>query len=407
MSTPLRIGMLCHSTNPRGGVAHALALSEALTDLGHQVTVHAPDPDGRGFPRHARCGLVSVAAQPLRAPGLAAMVEQRMGEYADHFRANGTAQWDVLHAHDGIGTNALLQLRREGLPVRVVRTVHHLDEFGDPRVDAWQNASVVAADGLACVSAHWQQILQQRFDRQSTMVGNGVDLQRYGPTPAANEQEIRQLYQVDEQRPLVLSIGGVEARKNTVRLLEAFLRLRKRHPQARLLIVGGASLLDHSPAQAAFAQMLALAGLSLSSGGPVTLTGAVPDAHIAPLLRAADVFAFPSLREGFGLVTLEALACGTPLVTSNIAPFTEYLNHSHCRMAQPDSAISISKALEAALDPWVSATLRPSGFALARQMRWSACALRQEALYHEVLQQQPVSPDHTDPPLLEALPDHA
>ena len=49
MPRPLRIAMLTHSTNPRGGVVHAMQLSEALTALGHDVTLHAPDPKGSGF----------------------------------------------------------------------------------------------------------------------------------------------------------------------------------------------------------------------------------------------------------------------------------------------------------------------------------------------------------------------
>ncbi len=381
--TPLRIAMLVHSVHPRGGVAHALALAEAITDLGHQVTVHAPDPGRQGFPRSARCRLVSVPATPVREPGLAALVQQRITEYADHFRAS-CEPWDILHAHDGMGANALLRLREEGRIAAFVRTVHHLDQFSDPVVDQLQTRSVTEADGLACVSQHWRDVLRTRFRRAATVVGNGVDLARFGPAPDAADTEVRQKYNLDEHRPLILNIGGVEERKNSVRLLEAFLRLRRRHPRARLVIAGGASLLDHMPAQAGFFTVLENAGLRLSNTGPVTLTGPVPDAHIPALLRAADVFAFPSIKEGFGLVTLEAMACGTPVVTSKVPPFTEYLDESQCRLVQPDSVNSILQGLEAALDPWQRAMLRPSGFALARRMGWAACAERQLGLYRQV-----------------------
>ena len=61
MTRPLRIAMLAHSTNPRGGVVHALHLSEALATLGHEVVLHAPDASGAGFFRAARCATRAVS----------------------------------------------------------------------------------------------------------------------------------------------------------------------------------------------------------------------------------------------------------------------------------------------------------------------------------------------------------
>jgi glycosyltransferase-like protein len=377
----LRIAMLCHSTNPRGGVAHALAVAESLTVLGHEVVVHAPDPQQRGFPRAARCGTVGVVAAEAPPGGLAALVGQRIEEYVHHFSSAPPGRWDVLHAHDGMGANALIRLRGAGRIPNFVRTVHHLDAFSDPRVAAWQAASVSAADAVACVSRYWQSCLRAQFGITAPVVGNGVDLTRFDPATGADDVEAGRLYRLNRQRPLILSVGGIEERKNPVRLLQAFLQLRRTHPTARLLVVGGASLLDHGPIRREFLSTLALAGLQPAADGPVTLTGPVPDAHLAPLLRAADVLAFPSLREGFGLVVLEALACGTPVVTSQIPPFTEYLSEADCRFADPYSVRSIASALAAALDPSARANLRRCGLALARRMGWASCAQRHVELY--------------------------
>ncbi len=76
----LRIAILTHSTHPRGGVAHALALGEALCRLGHEAVVHAPDPTGRGFFRAARCPAISVAAKPVGGSA-AALVGARIADY--------------------------------------------------------------------------------------------------------------------------------------------------------------------------------------------------------------------------------------------------------------------------------------------------------------------------------------
>ena len=235
------------------------------------------------------------------------------------------------------------------------------------------------------MSRHWHAVLAQQHGRDATLVGNGVDGLRFGPQPMPEDAVVAEHYRLDVGRPLVLSIGGIEARKNPVRLLQAFVRLRRTHPRARLLMVGGASLLDHHVIQQEFAQMLADSGLAAGPSGPVTLTGPVPDAHIAPLLRRADVVAFPSLHEGFGLVVLEALACGTPVVVSRIAPFTEYLTSSSVRFADPLDPASIAAALREALDPWVRAGLRPNGLALAARMGWAHCAARQEQLYFSLM----------------------
>jgi glycosyltransferase involved in cell wall biosynthesis len=196
---------------------------------------------------------------------------------------------------------------------------------------------------------------------------------------------VAEQYRLDASRPLVLSIGGIEARKNPLRLLRAFVQLRRTHHRARLLMVGGASLLDHHAIQQDFVQLLSDSGLAAGPNGPVTLTGPLPDAQIAPLLRLADVVAFPSLHEGFGLVVLEALACGTPVVVSRIAPFTEYLTSSSVRFADPLDPASIAAALREALDPWVRAGLRPNGLALAARMGWAPCAERQERLYFSLM----------------------
>lgn len=405
----LRIAMLCHSTNPRGGVAHALAVAEALVARGHEVVVHAPDAGGRGFPRSARCGLVSVPATPAAGASLADLVEVRIADYARHFAGAGLAHWDILHVHDGIGANALRALGAGG---RFVRTVHHLDDFSDPRLARWQAHSVHDAAAVACVSRHWQDVLHTHWQVRATLVGNGVDLQRFTPLADGRDAEVRQRYGLAGATPLVLSVGGIEGRKNPVRLLEAFLQLRTRLPHARLLMVGGASLLDHSSTHRQFQAVLKAAGLvectpanlagqqvycRAEGVGPsaqpaaqmpeivVQVTGAVPDADMAPLFRAAQVLAFPSLHEGFGLVALEALACGTPLVASRIPPFTEFLDDSVCVFADPLDVTSIADALQQALHPALHAPLRPDGLARAAHYRWAACAERHEAWYAEVL----------------------
>jgi glycosyltransferase involved in cell wall biosynthesis len=168
-----------------------------------------------------------------------------------------------------------------------------------------------------------------------------------------------------------LAIGGVESRKNTLRILEAFRIVHAELPSACLVIAGGASLLDHDSYQASFAAALAASGLP---DGAVIRTGPLPQALMPALYRAADALVFPSVKEGFGLVVLEAMASGVPVVTSRIAPFTEYLGEGDVVWCDPHDAGSIAAAMAAALHPPLRATTTARGFAVAARHDWAATA---------------------------------
>jgi glycosyltransferase involved in cell wall biosynthesis len=113
------------------------------------------------------------------------------------------------------------------------------------------------------------------------------------------------------------------------------------------------------------------------------LTGPLADEDMPGLYRLADVVAMPSLLEGFGLVVLEALASGVPVVVSRIAPFTEYLQDADCSWADPEQAASIADALVQALDGRDAQRIAHSAERLGRQFDWAASAQRHAQLYRE------------------------
>src|SRR6516164_9303762 len=100
MSRALRIAILAHSTNPRGGVVHALELGDALSRLGHQATVHAPDAGGKGFFRRTECRTACVAASSVGSD-VTEMVETRIVDYLRFFDSTPNRNFDVWHAQDG------------------------------------------------------------------------------------------------------------------------------------------------------------------------------------------------------------------------------------------------------------------------------------------------------------------
>lgn len=382
----LRIALLTHSVNPRGGVVHTLELGRALQAAGHEVTVMAPAAPGERFFRATPCR-VELAPLAEAAPGMAGAVKARIDAYVAHLaRLLQTTRFDILHAQDGIGGNALTTLAERGSIPGHVRTVHHLDRFDDPQLDAWQLRALKGATGLLCVSRVWRDLLARDYGLQAQEVHNGVDTARFQPHSGPGDNGLAHRLGLGAAGPTILAVGGVEARKNSLALLEAFLLLRRRLPDARLLIAGGASLLDHDACARRFRARAEEGGLAIGPGRPVQLTGPLPDEDMPGLFRLADVLALPSRSEGFGLVALEALACGTPVVVSRIPPFTEYLDEPLCHWADPAEPASIAAALAAAFRAIRGAPLARLAAPLLRRFTWEGSAAQHIAAYRELFE---------------------
>lgn len=383
----LRIALLTHSVNPRGGVAHSLALAEALCAMGHEAVVHAPDPGLRGFYRAAACPTVGVAARPVDG-GTADMVSARINDYVRHFATPAACAFDVFHAHDGIGGNALATLARRRLIPGFVRTVHHVDAFADPRLAYWTERSIVDAAGVLCVSRVWQGAIQREFGIDAECVGNGVDTGAFRPEPAPGDAAFRAAWGLGSG-PVFLSVGGFEARKNAHGIVAAFARLRADAPDAQLVVAGGATLLDHASYQACIRADIERWGLSCGPGGAIVPTGPVSQDAMPALYRIADALLYPSLTEGFGLSVLEAMACGTPTIVSGIAPFTEYLTPADTEFVDPDAPDDIARGMRVVLRPEVGRRLRTAGFRIAGAHSWRACAQRHLPAYAALARRVP------------------
>jgi len=380
MIRPRRIAILTHSTNPRGGVVHALELGDALVRQGHSVTVFAPDPTQSGFFRQTLCRTVGIPAAPVER-SLRSMVQTRIADYVRYFERADNRRFDVWHAQDGISGNALANLKRRKLIRGFARTVHHVDSFEDETVNALQIRGIKAADRLFAVSGLWRDFLAREFGRKAAVVGNGVDATRFAQRTDQTDRELRDSLDLTPDMRVFLAVGGVEERKNTIRLLQAFQILHARYPASRLVIAGGASILDHDAYQARFSSVLAQ---DKALADAVIRTGPLHHRLMPALFRAAATMVFPSIREGFGLVVLEALASGVPVVTSHIPPFTEYLGRNDVLWCDPFDARSIAAAMVDSLDRTRRASLIDSGAAIAARHDWANTARDHLAGYEEL-----------------------
>ncbi|WP_250453644.1 MSMEG_0565 family glycosyltransferase [Caballeronia sp. ATUFL_M2_KS44] len=386
----LRIALLTHSVNPRGGVVHTLELGRALHEFGHDVTVFAPARIGETMFRASSCRVVLARVEGDERSTVR-MVEQRIGALKRALLDEDASRFDVLHAQDSIGGNALAELREEGAIRGFVRTVHHLDHFDDAQLAHWQRRAWEDADRVLCVSEAWTRTMRSTYGVEARTVANGIDRTRFGACADIGKDALRECFGVGAG-PVVLAAGGIEERKNTLMLLEAFASLRTRYPAAQLVLAGGASLLDHDAYTRRFLARAAELKLDVSGKGtPVIVTGTLPDASMPALFRLADVVSMISLREGFGLVVLEALASERPVVVSRIAPFTEYLDERTCVFTDPDDAMCIAAALGKAIDGDSGIDFFDAVPALLRRFTWQSSAARHLDIYGEWIVRAPLA----------------
>jgi glycosyltransferase-like protein len=375
----LRVALYTYATQPRGGVAHAIELGNALHDAGVAVLLHALD-EGGGFFRSPRCPYRTIAVPPERGD-VVSLVRSRIAAYVAALEGS-SGTFDIHHAHDGIGGNALATLVERGAIDAFVRTVHHADDFDDGTLAELQTRSIRAACGVFVVSDVWREKVRARFGIEASGVINGVDAARFVPIVARERTRIRHRFGIAGS-PMYLAIGGIEARKNSLGILEAFARVRAQHPGAQLVIAGGASVFDHRDYRHTFAARAETLGLEI--GSSVIVLGIVADREMPGLIASADALVFPSLTEGFGLVVLEALACDVPVVTSAIAPFTEYVGSDEAELVDPADPESIAAGMLAAIQPVHRARRALAGRAVVDRFSWPASARTHIARYEEIL----------------------
>ncbi|HML15689.1 MAG TPA: glycosyltransferase family 1 protein [Bryobacteraceae bacterium] len=181
--------------------------------------------------------------------------------------------------------------------------------------------------------------------------------------------------------PFILYAGTVRPQKNVPRLIQAFGALRasfENHPDygdLRLIIIGDE--LSRNPS-------VRRAVVETHMEPVVRFLGFVPRETLRVFYRAAAVFAFPSLYEGFGLAPLEAMACGTPVVASDIPPLVEAAGDA-AELVSPDNVFDIARGLrEVLLDEERRRKMVAAGLAQARRFHWDQTAREVLAVYRDI-----------------------
>jgi glycosyltransferase involved in cell wall biosynthesis len=179
----------------------------------------------------------------------------------------------------------------------------------------------------------------------------------------------------------ILFLGTLEPRKNIVRLLEAYaLWLHKRSASTKdapTLVIAGA--------KGWFYETIFARVNELGLAEHVIFPGFVPTEELPWWYRAAELFVYPSLFEGFGLPVLEAMACGTPTITSNASSLPEVAGDA-ALLIDPEDAEGLAGAMAHVLaEPEVAAKMRAAGLRQAARFSWARTAEQTAAVYRTVL----------------------
>lgn len=272
------------------------------------------------------------------------------------------------------------------LPRNSVVTIHDLThfqfapDFGRRRV--WLafrllQRAVRRAEHLIVVSDATRRALETMFPEardKTTVVHHGV-ADDFRPLPAEIRETFRRTQRLGR---FLLYVGSTRPHKNLPRLLQAFARVRTQFPQVTLVLLGiePSSPLDHMDG--------------------VRLQGHACEAQLVQWYNAAEALVFPSLNEGFGLPILEAMACGTPVITSNVASLPEVAGDASL-LIDPWDTEALAEAIRRLLgDRSLRNVLRDKGLKRAKGFTWASAAEQTLRIYRQVADREKSQPLPTD-----------
>lgn len=179
------------------------------------------------------------------------------------------------------------------------------------------------------------------------------------------------------KKDFILAVGTIQPRKNIARLIDAYTLLRRRSSTAARLIIVGKADWQHSK--------IYEKAMRSPYHDDIVFTGYLDDTMLAALYRQCSVFVYPSLYEGFGLPVVEAMACGAPVITSNVSSLPEVAG-SAALLVNPYSVSDLADAIEQVLsDPNLQDKLRSEGVKQASKFSWSRTARETLQVYEKIV----------------------
>jgi glycosyltransferase involved in cell wall biosynthesis len=349
----LKLGLLIPSFLPVVGGAElgALELARRLTARGHAVSVVTPALDP-AWPRHESMDGVEVHRYPVPALG----GRERMASIAAASLRHLGALWrrlapNVINQHYLLPTGIAGQWWASRLRIPTVTTLIGMDVW-DPHYRpsapwrALMRRAIRKTQAVTYLSSFVRDVAEREYPPAPgvirRVVPHGVDVKLFHPRARESSDA-----------PVVLTVQRLYPRKGVATFLDAAALVARELPHARFVVVGD------GPERAALERHAAALGL----GARVAFTGRVTLSALTELYRTADVFAFHTLHEGLGIVLLEALASGCPVVTTAAGGTLDIVRDGDTGLVvQPADAPAFARAVLRVLrEPGLAAALRARG----------------------------------------------
>lgn len=355
----MKVEMLTYSTKARGGVAHALKLSEHLRRLGIDVTLHSLSRDDfDDTERFYRDTDVPFEIHRYHwDDDIIARLESMIEAYSDGIPRGA----DIYHAQDCVGGTALHRMKSNGfVSAPAFRTVHHIDDFAEPRLFEFEEYAVGRADHLFVVSDHWRMALKNDYNLDSVVARNGIDMSEFSHMPERSTVV-----------PTILFVGGLEPRKGLEFLVLSLSRIREEHPDARLCVVAKSGFRGVDNVEW-FERLADRARVQ----DAIDFRESVGQDELIQLYSDADVVVLPSRNEGWGLSLMEAMACERPVVASRVGGIPELVRDEEDGiLVEPGDLRSLGDAITRLLsDPGLRKRMGASGKKRVEGYSWEDTA---------------------------------
>ncbi|HET7685038.1 MAG TPA: glycosyltransferase family 4 protein [Candidatus Limnocylindria bacterium] len=370
----LKIGIVSPYGYPHpGGVNdHVRNQHEQLAELGHDVWIitskYGRERESEGHVIRLGTGWAFPANGSVGRVTLGMRFKHQARELLEAQR------FDVLHFHEPFVpflSPTLLDAshQMDDGPINVA-TFHAFGGFSPSYWVGRRFAGRLAGmiDGRIAVSGAARHFINRYFPGDYAIIPNGVDLDLYAQAQPFEELRDGTLN--------ILFVGRFEERKGLIHLLKAYHRLRKRHVDARLLVIGGGSKARE------YRRFIGLRGIR-----DVEFLGRVSDTDKARYFASADIFCAPNTgQESFGIVLLEAMAAGVPIVASDIHGFKNVVQRNvQALLVEPKNPRALAAALYAlARDPELRHEMGEAGRARAPEYSWQSVTARIVEYYHAV-----------------------